>query len=236
MNGRETNDETRGSSRAWLLPLIAAIAAVAYGFGLDFGSKAFSIALKMTPALAMALEVYRQRRLAAWPMVAALTLHALGDGLLNLGSRFFLAGMAAFFVGHFGYIAAFLPYRYQCRQLPVQRGAIIVVLGISMAVLTLYIWPMLPGILAVASPLYSLALTAMAVTALLGRWRGPWVPIGAMLFVLSDILLGLKMFAQHGSFAFVIWPAYAAAQILMPLGYLQTPALSPRPHADLSEK
>lgn len=234
MNVRETNGASNRDVRFWLLPLIAVTAAVAYGVRLDFGSKAFSIALKMTPALAMAAEVFRQRRLAAWPMVAALILHAIGDGLLNLGSRCFLAGMAAFFMGHFGYIAAFLPHRYQSRQLPAQRGAIIVVLVIATAVLSLCIWPMLPGTLAIASPLYSLALTTMAVTALLGHWRGPWVPVGAMLFVLSDILLGLKIFAYHGSFVFAIWPAYAAAQISIPLGYLQTPALALHLHADSS--
>ena len=65
----------------------------------------------MTPALAMAVEVFRQRRQTAWPLVAALTLHAVGDGLLNLGSEYLLAGMAAFFLGHLGYIAAFLPPR-----------------------------------------------------------------------------------------------------------------------------
>ena len=93
--------------------------------------------------------------------------------------------------------------------------------------LTIYIWPMLRGPLAIASPIYSLALTAMAVAALLGRWHGPWVVVGALLFVLSDVVLGLKLFAGQETLAPVIWPAYAAAQILMPLGYLATSGTSP---------
>ena len=68
--------------------------------------------------------------------------------------------------------------------------------------------------------------SAMAVSALLGRWQGPWVVIGALLFVLSDVVLGLKLFAGQTLFAPIIWPAYAAAQILMPLGYLATPRTS----------
>lgn len=215
------------------LPLIAVAAATAYGVRLDFGSKAFSIALKMSPALLMAGEVYRRRRRAVWPMVAALVFHAAGDGLLNLGSRYFLAGMAAFFVGHLGYIAAFWPQCQPYNQLSIQRRVAIAALVVLMAALTLYIWPMLPGSLVVASPLYSLALTAMAVTALLGRWRVPWVAVGAILFVVSDVLLGLRLFAGVHAFSFAIWPAYAAAQILIPLGYLQSTASARRRNADV---
>jgi uncharacterized membrane protein YhhN len=212
--------------RRSILPLIAIVAAVAYWQRFDFDSQAASIALKMTPALAMALEVFLQRRWASWPLVAALAIHAVGDGLLNLGSDYLLAGMAAFFLGHLGYIAAFLPHRYPLTQLPARRRAAIAALTLAMIALTIYIWPMLRGPLAIASPIYSLALTAMAVAALLGRWKGPWVVAGAILFVLSDVVLGLKLFAGQAALAPVIWPAYAAAQILMPLGYLSTPIQS----------
>lgn len=216
------------------LPLIAVAAAIAYGVRLDFDAKTFSIALKMSPALLMAGEVYRRRRRAAWPMVAALVFHAVGDGLLNLGSRYLLAGMAAFFVGHLGYIAAFWPQSQPFDQLSIQRRVAIAALVVLMVALTLYIWPMLPGIQVVASPFYSIALTAMAVTALLGRWSVPWVSIGAILFVASDVLLGLRLFAGVHAFSFAIWPAYAAAQILIPLGYLQTMASARRRDADVS--
>ena len=212
--------------RRWILPLTAVVAAVAYWQGIDFDSKATLIALKMTPALAMALEVFLQRRFSAWPLVAALAIHAVGDGLLNLGSDYLLMGMGAFFLGHLGYIAAFLPHRYPFAVLPPRRRAAIVLLVAAMIALTAYIWPMLRGPLAIASPIYSLALTAMAVSALLGPWQGPWVVIGALLFVLSDVVLGLKLFAGQTLFAPIIWPAYAAAQILMPLGYLATPRTS----------
>ncbi|MBL9164131.1 MAG: lysoplasmalogenase [Planctomycetaceae bacterium] len=212
--------------RDLMLPLIAVVAAVAYWQGIDFDSKATSIALKMSPALAMALEVFRQRRCAAGSLVAALVVHAVGDGLLNLGSDYLLMGMGAFFLGHLGYIAAFLPHRYPAAALPGRRRMAIVVLIVAMLALTIYIWPLLRGPLAIASPIYSAALTAMAAAALLGRWRGPWVVAGALLFVLSDVVLGLRLFAGQTLFAPVIWPAYAAAQILMPLGYLATPRLS----------
>jgi uncharacterized membrane protein YhhN len=214
-------------ARRWILPQVAFFAAVAYWQGIDFDSKATSIALKMTPALAMALEVFRQRRSTAWPLVAALAIHAVGDGLLNLGSDYLLMGMGAFLLGHLGYIAAFLPHRYPLAQLPRLRLVVIATLIAAMIGLTVYIWPMLRGPLAIASPIYSLALTAMAITALCGRWKGPWVVIGALLFVLSDVVLGLKLFAGQVLFAPIIWPAYAAAQILMPLGYLATPESTP---------
>lgn len=209
-------------NRCWLLPLIAVFAAVAYWLRWDFGSSAVLIALKMTPALAMALAVWWRRRAVACPLAIALLLHSAGDGLLALGRSWFLAGMAAFFLGHLGYIAAFFPYRYAAKTLPMHRRVIIAILIVTMSGLTIYVWPFLSGPLAVASPAYAASLTMMAVFALLGHWRGPWVVTGALLFVLSDVSLGLDLFAHHTAFSAIVWPTYVAAQILIPLGYLQT--------------
>lgn len=209
-------------NRCWLLPLVAVFAAVAYWLRWDVGSSAVLIAWKMTPALAMAFSVWWQRHRAACPLVVALLLHSAGDGLLALGGSWFLAGMAAFFVGHLGYIAAFFPYRYERNALPIPRRLTIALLIIALIGLTIYIQPFLSGPLAVASPAYAAALTAMAVFALLGRWRGPWVVMGALLFVLSDVALGLDLFAHQAALSAIVWPTYVAAQILIPLGYLQT--------------
>lgn len=208
--------------RHWFLPLVALVAAIGYGWGVSSDSRTVSIILKMSPALAMALEVARRRGGAAWALIMALVLHAAGDGLLNLGARYLLAGMAMFFVGHLAYIAAFLPFRFATKALSARPRLVIAVLLIVMTALTVYIWPRLTGVMAVAAPIYAAALTAMAVAALLGHWRGPWVPIGALLFVLSDVLLGLRMFDDQNDLAFLVWPTYVAAQILMPLGYLRT--------------
>ena len=215
-----------------IFPLVAILAAMAYAAGADCDVRALHIGLKMTPALAMAAAVLWQRKLAAWAVVLALMLQAAGDGLLELGGSWFLAGMAAFFLGHWAYIAAFLPYRYGPGTLPRYRFAMIAVLVVVMLALTIYIWPMLSGPLVVASPVYSAALTAMAVSALFGRWRGLGVVLGALLFVVSDVALGLKLFAHLDAVAWLVWPTYVAAQVLMPVGYLQTAgATDARPKA-----
>ena len=198
--------------RHWLLPLISAVAAVAYWQRITFDSKTASIVLKMTPALAMAFDVARHRGSKGRTIIIALVLHAAGDGLLDLGRRYLLAGMGMFFLGHLGYIAAFYPFRYAVADLPQSRRIAIVALVVAMAALSIYIWPRLLGVMAVAAPTYTIALTAMTGVALLGHWRGPLVMIGALLFVLSDSLLGLKLFADEQTYAPLIWPAYAAGK------------------------
>jgi uncharacterized membrane protein YhhN len=211
-------------NRSWILPIVATLAAVAYWQRLTFDSQVISILLKMTPALAMALEVAFRRGTRGWAIVAALVLHAIGDGLLNMGPQYLLAGMGMFFLGHLGYISAFFPFRYRWEELPRHRLVGIVALGTVASAITLYIWPHLSGVLAIASPIYAVALTAMAVVALLGRWRGPLVVVGALLFVLSDVVLGLELFVNQRTLAPIIWPTYATAQIMMPIGYLRTTA------------
>lgn len=205
--------------RYWLLPLIAVCAATAY-WRVTFDIKLISVALKCAPALLMALHVglHEPRRGAA--MIAALVLHAMGDACLDLGKRYLLLGIGVFFLGHFGYLASFWPHRRQWRELPLALKWLIVGVVLAMAGLNVAIWPRMPGVLAIAAPVYALALTTMTTTALMGRWSGPLVALGALLFLFSDVLIGLRMFLDERRLAFLIWPTYVAAQLLIPLGWL----------------
>lgn len=206
----------------WTLPFVAILAATLYGLEWTLDSKAIAIALKMTPALAMALHLLILKRLIAWPMIAALALHAAGDAFLDLGKPFLLAGIGAFFLGHFGYIAAFLPHRRRWSELGIGTKVTIIAVILTMTTLNLVIWPKMPGILAIAAPIYAAVLTTMTITALLGKWNGPWVTLGALLFIFSDVLIGLRMFQGEKTLAFLIWPTYAAAQVMIPVGWLNT--------------
>jgi alkenylglycerophosphocholine hydrolase len=205
------------------LPFIVLLAAFAYFLQWDFDSKTISVALKMTPALLMGLYVVLRRPGTCAAMAFALVMHAIGDGCLDLGKAYFLAGVAAFFMGHFGYIASFWPYLRHWKDVLILTKLLIGGVVIAMLGLNLFIWPKMPGVLAVAAPVYAVALTTMCVTALLGKWNGPWVAIGALLFLFSDVLIGLRLFLDEKTLAFMIWPTYVAAQILIPVGWVQAP-------------
>jgi uncharacterized membrane protein YhhN len=208
------------SPSRWLLPWLALLAAIVYWLRWDLDSKAISVSLKMTPALLMALYVVLWGPRQSAPMMFALVMHAIGDGCLDLGKAYFLVGVASFFLGHFGYIASFWPHLRRWNDVPTPMKLLIVGVVSAMLGLNLFIWQKMPGVLAVAAPVYAVALTAMCVTALLGKWNGPWVAIGAVLFLFSDVLIGLRMFLDEKTLAFLIWPTYVAAQILIPMGWV----------------
>lgn len=215
--------DNRGWTRStWMLPALAILAATAYGLHWHLEIKAVSVALKMTPALLMGLYVVLRRPNTCTAIAFALVMHAMGDGCLDLGKSYFLWGVAAFFVGHFGYIASFWPHRRKWKEIPIALQCLIGVVIALMIGLNLFIWPRMPGVLAVAAPVYAVALTTMCVTALLGKWTGPWVAIGALLFLFSDVLIGLRLFLKMETLAFLIWPTYVIAQIWIPEGWVRT--------------
>jgi uncharacterized membrane protein YhhN len=204
-----------------MLPLLAILAALAYFQRWNFGSQAVAVALKMTPALIMAVYVVWRVKWAGWPMVFALVWHAMGDGCLEIGKAYFLVGVGAFFVGHFGYIASFWPHCQKWSELSIARKALVASVIVVMVGLNLFLWTKMQGALAVAAPVYAVALTTMTVMALLGKWSGPWVPVGALMFLFSDVLIGLRLFLGEETLAFLIWPTYVFAQMWIPFGWTQ---------------
>lgn len=203
----------------WFLPLIGVIAAFAYEFMPPAAPATLVLAIKMTLASAMALQVAIWGQTRRVGIVAALTCHALGDGLLNMNG-YLLYGMAMFFLGHLGYIATFTRYRVPFSKISFGQFAWMAIVFIGMLAMTWYVWPYLAGVMRWAAPVYAAALTLMAVYAFLGDWNGPLVPCGAMLFVVSDAALGLRLFAEQPAFSDIVWPTYAVAQLLIPLGFL----------------
>jgi uncharacterized membrane protein YhhN len=86
-----------------------------------------------------------------------------------------------------------------------------------------FLAPRLAGALTPAIPIYVAALTAMGGAA---WWCGhgrPWVPLGATLFVFSDALLGLELFAggAPGGRA-LVWPLYVTGQVAIATGWAQS--------------
>jgi uncharacterized membrane protein YhhN len=152
-------------------------------------------------------------------VLAGLLLGAAGDFFLSRpGQAAFLAGMAAFGLGHLAYAAAFVPLGAGWPD-PWAAAAV--------ALVGLCAWVFLaPRAGALAAPVrgYIVVILLMALAAL--RLHGmPLTLAGALLFVASDLLLALQLFvlpagrvqawAAHG-----VWALYWPAQALIALATL----------------
>ncbi len=148
-----------------------------------------------------------------WLIAAALALCALGDVLLE--THGLIVGASAFLAGHV--VAAVLYLRN--RKEPVLQ--VLIVAGLIGAIPASLVIPPadLPGVL-----LYATALGVMCGTAWASRFP-PWtVKLGALLFVISDMLLfaGIGQWADNPLPALLIWPTYFAGQALIAWGVVRS--------------
>ena len=145
-------------------------------------------------------------------LVAALALGAAGDWFLSRpGERAFLAGLASFALGHLALVALYWPATF----VPTLWAAL--PLGLALV--------MTPVLLPRAGALRAPVLAYIAIIALMGlavlqpengalAWRG------ALLFMVSDALLGISLFvlgdgdARGRILAPVVWFTYWGAQAL----------------------
>jgi uncharacterized membrane protein YhhN len=151
----------------------------------------------------------------------------LGDVLLLFSARFFLAGLAAFFLAHIVYVVGFLqmPFPLDWRMLP----AFLLVVAISVPLLK----RIRAGIRArgengmlVPASLYASVLSLMWLLALSTLFRPGWteppsllVSMGAGLFFLSDTVLAFHRFVRPmPAHELIVMVTYHIGQILIALG------------------
>lgn len=159
---------------------------------------------------------------------------ALGDFALTRRSQTaFLRGMAIFAAGHMSYIAAFW-MRAQTiteRVPPVASSgpSLAALIGLAVLLLSTELW-LAPRTGALRWPVrgYVLVIGVMGLTALQlvphpENAGATYLRCGAALFILSDLLLALRLFvlpigrAAHG-LSLALWPAYWFGQWLILLG------------------
>jgi alkenylglycerophosphocholine/alkenylglycerophosphoethanolamine hydrolase len=182
------------SARARGLAFVALVAAAGYLVGLWRDWPALRFAAKPVPVLCLLLWVLGQASDRYARLVAAgLALSAAGDVLLEF-PRLFVAGLGAFLCAHVSYIMAFLTVTRvlaPLRALPFAAW-----LGLVYSLL-------LPGLggLAVPVTVYVTAIGIMMWRAAAGLGssgppqRAEWLAlVGAILFGLSDTLIGLDRF------------------------------------------
>jgi uncharacterized membrane protein YhhN len=206
-----------------VLRAVAALAALAYLFAPEHLDESFAPLIKALPIWVLAYlaflakDIPRHNRLAL-----ALTLSGVGDLLLSLDfANGFAFGMGAFLLAQLSYMACFLPRRRIVAALSWQDKAVII--GVVVWAVGLGIWLLpLAGPLAPALMVYFGALCLMVLLAL-GSDAPRIAKIGALLFLLSDSLIGIDRFVSplpepH----LAVMTSYYLAQALLFWGLMQT--------------
>ena len=155
-----------------------------------------------------------------WLLSGALAFSTLGDVFLDLGGMF-VAGLGAFLLAHLLYATLFVrngrrPVRLNANQ----HISLTALLFFSLA-LTMWLWPGL-GPLAVPVACYIGAIMLMVAAAILGRFRQSWLVCGALLFLISDALIGINKFKMPvPGRDHLVWATYYLGQCGIALGFLR---------------
>ncbi|RSY89675.1 lysoplasmalogenase [Sphingomonas koreensis] len=186
---------------------------------------ALKVVWKTSGVALLALWAATQARSAdGWLIAGALALGALGDLLLE--THGFTVGGAAFTAGHAVAIVLYLRNR---RANPSSSQKL---LGYILAPATVAISALLAAPAGQALPVgaYGAFLGVMAATAWTSRFPRYRVGIGAVLFVISDLLIFSRFGVMKESAVpgLLIWPTYFAAQTLIAWGVVQTLSSSQR--------
>lgn len=158
------------------------------------------------------LAVYaamRARSLDGWLLVAVMALGALGDVLLNLAGL--TVGAIAFLAGHGVAVWLYLRHRIPGKALPVLLIPAVAALS----------WQ-LPAERAGAGgiALYATGLATMAAAALLSDFPWRTVKLGALLFVVSDLLIFARLgpLPEGLAASLGVWGLYYLGQLLICVG------------------
>jgi uncharacterized membrane protein YhhN len=197
--------------RPWLLASL--VAGISFYFVKDSGLPGIQM-MAWKGAGVTLLAVYalvRHSGADSRQIAAVMAFGALGDVLIELWLE---AGAAAFLLGHV--IAIQLYWRHRREVLSVSQK----LAGLALLVLTPLVGWQLTGSMSVAG--YALGLGAMAAAAWTSSFPRYRVGIGAVLFVVSDLLI----FARLGPMAdspipdLLIWPLYYFGQFLICTGVI----------------
>lgn len=204
---------TLAHERPWLL--VALIGAVAYYFLSDnqIGGL-YLILLKGVGAAALAIYCWRRASGTDGLLIGmVMALSSVGDMGIELD---FLIGGAAFFAAHVAAIALYLRHP-RSNPTPSQKlaGGALLLLTPAISYLLTLDWSV---------TLYALALGGMAAAAWWSAFPRYRVGLGAVLFVISDLLIFARMgplqWQELGDL--LVWPVYFTGQFLIATGVVQT--------------
>jgi uncharacterized membrane protein YhhN len=126
--------------------------------------------------------------------------------------KFFIAGLSAFLLAHGVYIAGFVPFI----EVPSLEGVVLMVIcAVAALSLVARLWPRL-GRLRLPVLAYFGIIMVMVGGSLSIPMASVWLPVGAVIFAVSDSLIAVRKFMAP--FAFVnelVWGTYVVAQFLI---------------------
>lgn len=155
----------------------------------------------------------RAKRVDGWLLAAVMALGMAGDVLLGVD---FIVGALAFLAGHLVAIGLYLRNR---RPALTRSQLALAVLLVPATVAVAFLLPtdraQAPGI-----ALYATGLSAMAACAWISRFPRYWTGLGAVMFLVSDLLIFARMGRIEPSFAvgLAVWGLYFAGQTMICLG------------------
>ncbi len=196
--------------------LAASVAAgVSYIASWDLGlSQAASLTWKgLGVGLLAVYAALKAKDLNGWLITAVMALGCAGDVLLGIQ---FIVGAVAFLLGHGVAIALYL----RNRRKMIQRSQL--ALAVLLVPATVFIAFMLPEDRAGAPGVafYTLGLSLMAATAWTSRFPRFTVGVGALLFLISDLVIFAKMGPLPETFltGLAVWVPYYGGQLLIAVG------------------
>jgi uncharacterized membrane protein YhhN len=159
-----------------------------------------------------------------WLIPLGLALGALGDLFLALGGvRRFLAGVAAFGLGHLAYAGGFLRRSAELGFDGPGAGEVLALAGLVGLLLSTEVW-LAPRTGALRQPVRGyvglIGLLGVAAVLLPADPGQGVLRLGVGLFILSDLMLALQLFvvksvAWRRRLALTLWPAYWTGQALI---------------------
>lgn len=205
------------TSRSGLLFVAAFAAAVLYTLLLPWQPYPGSVVLKTSMCVLLAAHAWRaQQKL----LVAALLCSAAGDAFLGIdGERLFVPGLGSFLIAHLFYVAIFV--RSGNAVLSLRRQIVFAAILAFSVGYAMILWPELGGLRWPVAA-YMAVITLMAVCSL--RMNSVLLPLGAILFMISDSLIALGKFLSAAEWLGPsVWVTYAAAQLLLTYGLVGRP-------------
>ena len=204
----------------------AIVAGTSYYFAHDLGATGpLAIVWKGAGVTLLAIWCAMQARSRdGWLIAAVMAFGALGDVLIETAGT--TTGAAAFAMGHIGAIWLYLRNR-RLRVTISQRLLVVLLVPLSLLVVMLITTPSERLQVAV----YTLLVAGMAASAWGSRFSRYRVGIGAIMFLLSDLIIVALLGALTGPVppimsvsppALLIWPLYFGGQVLIAWGVTRT--------------
>ena len=210
----------RREAAALLVLAAAVIGGISYVASWNLGlPDAASLAWKGSGVGLLALyAALKARTFDGWLIAAVMALGAAGDVLLGPAGP--AGGGLAFLIGHL--VAVWLYLRNRRAETTLSQRLLAIVLVPA----TVFIAFELPTDRAMAGPVaaYALGLGLMAATAWVSRFPRRLTGVGALMFLVSDLLIFARMGPLAGRewVGYAIWGLYFAGQLAIVLGVTRT--------------